>query len=166
MLELQQIKIIRANSSDYLLLTEIAFEAKLFWNYPQSYYELWHKELTITADYINQNLVFKAVNNDLIIGLYSIVENKSDFYAGEVFVPKGFWLEHIFIKPVYHQLGIGRMMIKHVKQVLKNKGIIDLFIFVDPFARGFYDKIGAKYLHDSKSSIPGRLIPVYSIKTD
>lgn len=34
-------------------------------------------------------------------------------------------------------------------------GIQHLLIFADPYAKGFYDKIGAGYLYDSKSSVPG-----------
>jgi hypothetical protein len=47
----------------------------------------------------------------------------------------------------YHVPGSG---------ISRTKDIRNLFIFVDPFAKGFYDKIGAGYLYDSMSSIPGR----------
>lgn len=164
MIDLGKIKINKAQDNDCDILTEISFAAKKHWNYPNSYYELWKDELTISKDYINHNIVYKALFSDLILGFYSIVENKSDFYSGETFVKKGFWLEHIFIKPDYHRLGIGRLMIDHAKMISKTIGINNLLIFVDPYAKGFYDKIGADYLYDSKSSIPGRLIPVYDLK--
>jgi hypothetical protein len=57
-------------------------------------------------------------------------------------------------------------MINHAKSISKNRGVNNLLIFVDPNAKGFYDKVGADYLYDSKSSIPGRLIPVYDLKVD
>jgi maltose O-acetyltransferase len=164
MIDLKKIKIDKAQDIDSDILTEISFAAKKHWNYPDNYYDLWKDELTITKDYIKHNIVFKAKYRDLILGFYSIVENKSDFYSGETFVKKGFWLEHIFIKPDYHKVGVGRLMIEHAQLISKNIGISDLLIFVDPYAKGFYDKIGADYLYDSKSSIPGRLIPVYNLK--
>ena len=164
MIDLQKLQIDIALENDFDILTEIAFSAKRHWNYPDSYIDLWRDELTITRDYINQNSLFKAQYKDLIIGFYSIVENKRDFYSGDIFIKKGFWLEHIFIKPDYHKFGIGKIMINHAKDISRDFGISDLMIFVDPFAKGFYDKIGADYLYDSKSSIPDRLIPVYRLK--
>ena len=164
MIERNKIQISKAQNSDAEVLTDISFSAKKHWNYPDHYYDLWKDELTITKDYIQQNIVFKALYLDAVIGFYSITENKEDFYSGDTFVKKGFWLEHLFIKPEYHKQGIGVLMINHAKQVSRDSGIRDLFIFVDPYAKGFYDKVGAEYLYDSKSSIPGRMIPVYGLR--
>jgi GNAT superfamily N-acetyltransferase len=158
------IQIIAATGTDSNLLTEISFAAKRHWNYPENYYEIWKDELTITTDYIQQHIVYKALLNNLVVGFYSIVKNDVDFYSGETFVKKGFYLEHIFIRPQYHKKGIGNQLMDHAKLISKNRGIVSLLIFVDPFAKGFYDKIGAEYLYESKSSIPGRLIPVYRLK--
>jgi maltose O-acetyltransferase len=164
MIDISKIVISRGVESDSNILTEIAFAAKRHWKYPDNYYDLWKDELTITKDYIKQNIVYKTQYVDLTLGFYSIVENKLDFYSGETFVKKGFWLEHIFIKPEFHRFGIGRLMINHAKEISKKNRISNLLIFVDPFAKEFYDKIGADYQYDSKSSIPGRLIPVYDLK--
>ena len=163
-IELKKILIRKAQPIDSELLTEISFAAKKHWNYPDNYYELWRDELTITKDYINHNIVFKAKYKDSVIGFYSIIENKEDFYSGDTFIKKGFWLEHIFIKPEYHKMGIGMLLINHAKQVSGELGISELLIFVDPYAKGFYDKVGAEYLFESKSSIPDRMIPVYGLK--
>ena len=164
MIELNKIQISKAQNIDAEVLTDISFAAKKHWNYPDSYYDLWRNELTITKEYILQNIVFKALYMDVVIGFYSITENKEDFYSGEIFVKQGFWLEHLFIKPEYHKLGVGTLMMNHAKQVSRDLGITDLLIFVDPYAKGFYDKVGAEYLYESKSSIPGRMIPVYGLR--
>ena len=164
MVVIENIIIQKAEKKDETLLTKIAFKAKKHWNYPKYYYQIWKDELTITKDYIFQNIVFKAQFENEIIGFYSIVENKDDFWSGEVFVQKGYWLEHIFVLPEYHHKGIGKLLIDHAEQVAKERRIERLLIFVDPYARGFYDKVGATFLTDSKSSIPGRLIPIYELK--
>jgi len=164
MIELNKIQIRKAQPVDSDLLTEISFDAKKHWNYPDNYYDLWRDELTITKEYIHQNIVFDALYQNSVLGFYSIIENEADFYTGDIFVKKGFWLEHIFIKPAYHALGIGMLLINHAKQVSRDSGITELLIFADPNAKGFYDKVGAEYLYESKSSIPGRMIPVYGLK--
>lgn len=164
MIDLQNVQIKKANNLDFEELTKIAFSAKRHWKYPEKYYKIWENELTITKEYLQQNIVYKASLDNCILGFYSIVENKSDFNSGEVFVQKGFWLEHIFILPEYHKLGIGKLLIQHAKMISGKNGISNLLIFVDPFAKEFYDKIGAQFLYKSKSSIPERLIPVYNLK--
>lgn len=165
MIDPQKLQITPAEKPDAEILTEIAFSAKRHWPYPESYFDIWQKELTITGNYITANIVYKILYDDIVSGFYSIVQNTQDFYSGEVFVQQGFWLEHIFIRPEYHHQGLGRILSGHAKQTAKSNGIDALLIFVDPYAREFYDKIGADFLYDSKSSIPGRIIPVYRLKT-
>ena len=155
------ISIEHALEENHSKLTELAFEAKRHWAYPENYMEIWRDELTISRDHILNNLVFTARNGEGIIGFYSITENIEDFYSGEVFVQKGFWLEHIFVKPEFHHWGIGTKLIDHALNLCSEKEIKRLLVFVDPFARGFYEKVGAQFLYDSKSSIPGRKIPVF-----
>jgi maltose O-acetyltransferase len=143
------------------ILTEIAFAAKRTWQYPESYFEIWKDELTITKDYINSNIVFVAESDSQVVGFYSIVVIQNDFVSGNVMVKKGFWLEHLFIKPSFQKKGIGRMLLEHALNYCEENWIDDLKIFVDPHATGFYDKMGAKFLENSSSSIEGRKIPVY-----
>jgi len=142
-------------------LTSISFAAKRHWNYPEHYYELWKNELTITQEYIRNNQVFKAMYNSICVGYYSLVRNDKDFYAGDVLVKQGYYLEHIFILPQYHNQGIGNTLIQNMKQHVTKMSINNVLVFADPNSRGFYDKTGAVFLYDSKSSIPGRMIPVY-----
>lgn len=127
-----KIQITKANYSDSNILTDIAFSAKRHWNYPEWFYEIWKDELTISEEYIKQNMAYKALLDDLIIGFYSIVENISDFYSGDIYVQKGFWLEHIFVRPDYHKLGIGRSLINHSKLIFEKNQIENLLIIVDP----------------------------------
>jgi maltose O-acetyltransferase len=154
----------KAEPSEHSALTEIAFAAKRHWKYPEDYYERWKSELTITGEYIKRNIVYSVKQENRWIGFYSIVENLADFYSEAVFIPKGFWLDHMFIDPEFHRLGIGREMIGHIQKNAPALGIEKLLIFVEPFAQGFYEKIGAEYLYMSKSSIPRRWIPVYELK--
>jgi len=71
-------------------LTEISFAAKRHWKYPENDFALWKDELTLTEDYIRQNIVYKAQLGSLTLGFQSIVENKSDFYSGNPFIKKDF----------------------------------------------------------------------------
>lgn len=157
------IKIRIALPEESLILTEIAFSAKRTWDYPESYFAIWKDELTIKEDYIRNNIVLEAVINEEIAGFSSVVEVQEDFTSGQVLVTKGFWLEHIFIKPEYQHQGIGSKLLESTCKQCIEKGIEMLKIFVDPNAEGFYKKEGAAFIYESPSSIEGRNIPVYQI---
>lgn len=153
-------KIVKVIINNFEKLTEIAFEAKKHWNYPNKYIKIWQNELTITKDYIKNNIVYLAKLQTEIVGFYSIVYVPKKI-SGKIQIEKGHWLEHIFIKPKYHNKGIGTQLIEHAKNISKFNKIKKLFIFVDPYAEGFYTKIGAKFLRESPSSIKKRKLPVY-----
>jgi len=51
-----------------------------------------------------------------------------------------------------------------MKNICREKHISPLTVFVDPYAYGFYEKMGAVYRYDSESSIEGRRIPVFEFE--
>ncbi len=153
----------RAQPDEHEVLTEISFASKRHWNDPEAYFEVWKNELVITHKYIESNTVFAAETPDGIAGYFSIVHVPQDFMAGPVFVRQGHWLEHIFIRPAYIGQGIGRSLIEFARDWCVQHGIDRLYIFSDPHARGFYERLGANYLGESASSIPGRTIPLFEL---
>ena len=52
-------EILRANSEDHKILTDITIDSKAFWGYSQNQIEIWKDELTISETYINENEVYK-----------------------------------------------------------------------------------------------------------
>jgi maltose O-acetyltransferase len=159
-----KITIHKASPDDSSELRAISFAAKRVWNYPDSYFEVWKNELTITPDYIQKNIVNVAEYEGETLGYYSIVQVEQDFWAGQVFVRAGHWLEHIFIKPRVIKQGIGTELIRHAEEACKELGLKQIYIFSDPNAKGFYEKIGAKYLGESPSSIEGRTVSLFELK--
>ena len=149
--------------SDSHTLTEISFTSKRYWDYPYQYFEIQKDELTITPAYIQNNKVYVAEANGKIVGYLSVVEVKNDFWAGKVFVNKGFWLEHIFILPEYIGKSIGTKLVDFLKVKCNEMNIDKVKIFSDPNAKGFYDKLGACYLGESPSSIEGRTVSLYEL---
>lgn len=154
----------KAKDTESDILTSISFASKRYWNYPEEYLNVWEKELTITPKYIQENIVYVAEVDDMVVGYFSIVEVKKDFWAGQVFVKKGFWLEHIFIQPEFIGKRIGSELIFYAMEYCKRNRIECLNIFSDPCAKGFYDKVGAKYIKESPSSIDGRTVSLYELE--
>jgi maltose O-acetyltransferase len=151
-----------AINEDAGMLTQIAFAAKRFWNYPEEYFSQWARELTITETYISRNFVRIKELNRVPAGFYSLVEMPEEKLFGSVCMEKGLWLDHMFILPEFHNQGIGTEFFKDIDAYMKKNTIQSLKIFADPNSKGFYEKMGAWFLRNSDSSIPGRIIPVYT----
>ena len=145
-------------------LTKISFASKRYWNYPEEYLELWKDELTITTLYILNNILHVAEKDGQVIGYFSLVEVKSEFWSGKVLVNKGFWLDHLFILPQYIGQGIGSKLFKVLIDQCMAMQIDKVNIFVDPNAKGFYDKMMAQYLGEVPSSIEGRTVALYQLQ--
>jgi GNAT superfamily N-acetyltransferase len=133
----------RAQPYEHETLTEISFSSKRFWNDPEEYFEVWKDELTITRTYIEKNAVFVAEVSGVVAGYLSIVHVPQDFKAGATFVQRGYWLEHLFVRPGFMCRGIGSRLVSFTRVWCAQNGIDRLLIFSDPHARGFYERLGA-----------------------
>jgi len=154
-----------AKTSEHELLTKIAFLAKKTWNYPNEYMKVWKDELTITPVYISENIVFVFEEENHVKGFISLAKNNEERMVGNNYIEKGYWMDHLFIHPKFQNLGIGKQLMFYLQNYCKKNGIASLLVFVDPFAVGFYKKLGALFVRISASSIPGRELPVYKIIT-
>lgn len=155
--------IIKANENMHKKLTEISLLSKKIWNYSDEEMEIFKNELTITKDYIRKNPTYCLINNNEIMGYYSMVIECDDRYAGEIFIEKGLWIEHMFINPKHIGNGYGSLLFKNIEEIYKIS-FKEVKVFSDPNAVGFYKKLGFKILRMSKSSIKGREIPVLKYK--
>lgn len=57
--------------------------------------------------------------------------------------------------------GLGRALFAHACNLARRAQIRSLTIQSDPNAAGFYAALGARFLRDIPSSIPGRSIPCF-----
>lgn len=161
-----EIDIVKALPSDAEMLTRIAFAAKRHWGYPEEYYAIWAPELTVTEGYIEKEMVYIAKVNGQAVGFFAITEAAEDAWSGEVIIEKGFYLDHLFIDPPFIRQGIGAQMIRFALCIAKARGIKNLRLFSDPNARGFYEKMGAKHICESPSSIPNRTLPIFELSVE
>lgn len=142
-------------------LTGLSFRSKGWWGYPASYFEIWRGELTISAHDIAGKTVFvhedKAVPG--ITGYYSLVLLEEDLMFSGGVLARGWWLEHMFVEPVYIGRGIGARLFRHMRETCRGRRITTVGILADPHARGFYEKMGCVYLGEYASTIPGRTTP-------
>ena len=140
-------------------LSRISFDSKGYWGYPEKYFETWKHELTISPDYIEKNAVYVYETGPDLAGYYAVVELTKDIEVSNIRLPKGFWLEHMFVEPRHIGKGIGSTMFRHLQDQCGEIGISELAILSDPHARGFYEKMGCRYVREFPSTIKNRTTP-------
>jgi len=148
-----------AKKNEAKVLTKISFASKGHWAYPQEYFEIWKNELTISPEYIEKHdVVVYEIDSD-VIGYYSIVELTENKDVSGIKICKGFWLEHMFVEPKYIGKGIGTEMFNHIRKTCRERKITELGVLADPNSKGFYEKMGCKYIMEYPSTINNRTTP-------
>jgi GNAT superfamily N-acetyltransferase len=146
--------------SEYKTLTDLSFRSKAVWNYPQTYFDIWVKEFTLSSDYIQNNDVFVFETNKTILGYYSLVILNEDLLVTpDIKIESGLWLEHMFIEPQHIGSGLGKKLFIHCIEQSELKSYEKLKTLSDPNASQFYIKMGCRYVKEYPSTIENRTTP-------
>lgn len=147
-------KIRKAQITDAEKLSQIAFAAKSYWNYPENWLKIWKDSLTITPEFIETNQVFLAESDRKILGFYALILSSENVQ-----------LEHLWISPENIGGGIGKILMADAIEKAKSFGGKSMEIESEPNAVGFYQKQGAVKIGERKSEIEGqeRILPLMKI---
>ncbi|MCB0584432.1 MAG: GNAT family N-acetyltransferase [Phaeodactylibacter sp.] len=145
---------VRAEPRDAPTLSALAWRAKKHWGYPEDWMQLWKGELTISPEDIERHEVIKIMGKARLAGFYAL-QNNERHHCTEI--------GHFWIEPACMGKGYGGMAFHHLLNKLRQKGEKRLIIESDPYAAGFYEKMGAQQIGRLESSISGRYLPVYEI---
>lgn len=146
---MNEIDIVPALMSDHESLSALCKRSKAFWGYSPAQMKAWDEDLTITASFIQENLVMKALHNQVLIGFYSLVQKEDEV-----------WLDDLFIDPSVIGEGVGSLLLNHAYEATLKLGVTVLLLEADPHAEAFYLKKGFERVGEHASSIPGRVLPV------
>jgi len=143
----------RATADDTDALTDLAHRAKAHWRYPAMWMRQWDAQLTILPGYLDMHDVWVADHEGEILGMCAL-EDRGDRWH----------LEHVWVEPDVHGQGIGRALVIHaIEEAWRRRpGIVDLL--ADPFASGFYERLGARRAGSVPAPMPGakdRMLPQY-----
>jgi GNAT superfamily N-acetyltransferase len=150
------LQIQRAAPEDAEQLSAIARAAKAHWGYPRAWLSAWEPSLRITREYLQRQLVFVGTADRELIGFYAL-EQRGDWWS----------LEHLWVKPGQHGRGAGRRLFAHALDTVR--GIRPGFVVIesDPFAAGFYVRMGARQTGTVAAPVdgdPNRRLPVFAIE--
>ena len=144
----------RARADEAAALTGIAHSAKRHWGYPEAWIEAWREDLTVTAEYVRDQIVFAEVQTDAALGFYALEPNGR---TAE--------LAHLWVEPEHLGKNIGSRLFEHALEQAHAAGILELLIDSDPYAAGFYERMGAIQVGSVDAPMDGveRTRPQYQI---
>jgi len=135
-----EIRIAEPHEAD--TLTEIAIQAKSYWDYTPEQIKSWRIFLTFTPEYVVENQVWVAILDEQIIGVVA-VEHTDDEIV----------LEHLWVSPDVIGKGVGRKLFTHVTEHEP-----EFVLTSDPNADAFYIKMGAVKIGEVESTMQGRML--------
>ena len=143
----------RATADDADALSDLAHRAKAHWGYPAAWMREWDAQLTIIPGYLEMHDVWVSEENGAIVGMCAL-EDRHDRWN----------LEHVWVDPACHGRGVGRALVLHALEEARRRhdGVVELLS--DPFATGFYERLGARRAGEVPAPMPGaknRTLPRY-----
>ncbi|HEY8225039.1 MAG TPA: GNAT family N-acetyltransferase [Pyrinomonadaceae bacterium] len=137
------------------ILTRIAHDAKQYWGYPDHWIRHWSEDLTIAPDFVRNNQVYVAEQDDRICGFYALCV---DGAKAE--------LEHMWVAPAYIGSGIGKELFLDAMDRSAAMNVRHVELTADPNAVGFYERMGATHTGEVVSEMDGepRILPRMKIE--
>jgi GNAT superfamily N-acetyltransferase len=128
--------------------------SKTHWDYDAAFIEACREDLTIDADWLQRHDGFVAEQNDTVVGFFGI--SHEDGTAR---------VEHFFVARDAIGSGVGGVMWTEYLRLATLRGAHRIEIESEPFARPFYERMGAVQIGEIPSTVfAGRLLPLMEIK--
>jgi GNAT superfamily N-acetyltransferase len=151
----QSIAIRPARPAERPLLDALCFRAKAHWGYDAEFMAKCRPALCVAAAAIAAGRVFVAVDAEgRPLGVAAL-----DLASADTAV-----LDLLFVEPGRIGSGLGAALFRHAANAARNARAMSLDIEADPFAAGFYERMGARRIGTVASGvIPGRWLPLYRL---
>ncbi|MDQ8141582.1 MULTISPECIES: GNAT family N-acetyltransferase [Chryseobacterium] len=148
------IEIIKANTHDYRVLTDITKKSKAYWGYSDEQMRKWSDLLTITEEYIQNNEVYKLIINQSIVAYYSYFEIEKNSVR----------LDNLFVSPENIGKGYGKLLMNDFILKIKKSEAQRIILDADPNAQKFYESFGFVKIGEIETSIKDRFLPIMELK--
>jgi GNAT superfamily N-acetyltransferase len=142
----------KANQSEAPDLTALCLRSKAHWGYDAEFMRRCVSSLTVSEQSIAEGRVLVATDEaGRAVGTVSVMQDGDDAELGLMFVD-----------PSAIGGGIGRTLFGEAVKLARRLGYRRMTILADVNAAPFYERMGARFLHDAPSdAIPGRTLPFY-----
>jgi GNAT superfamily N-acetyltransferase len=140
-------------------LSELCVRSKAAWGYDEAFMAL-------------VRIAFEGMQEQVMAGDVWVATGADGEIAGMVALgpseqPNALDLDKLFVERQRIRTGVGRALLAHAIIEARRRGADRLTILADPYAAGFYERNGARWIGEAPSdAIPGRSLPLYEIKLD
>jgi len=143
----------RARTDEAEYLTYLSRRSKAHWGYDAEFLRIVAGDLTVTTAAIKTHEVWILEEADTILGFH------------QVRLGDPAWLEDLWLEPQAIGKGYGRLLWDHALSIAREAGAWGMEFNAEPFAMGFYEKMGAVQVGVTPSRfIPGRKLPLMRIQ--
>ena len=142
-------RIRRARPDEADALSALAARSKAHWGYDADFLERVRDAMTLRSEDVVRHEVWVLEAADgILIGYHRVIPGD----PAE--------LEDLWVEPSSIGSGAGRRLFAHAVGIARDGGASALEIDADPHAAGFYARMGAVRIGDTRSTlIPGRSLP-------
>jgi GNAT superfamily N-acetyltransferase len=147
------IRIRPARAEEAAALSALCMRSKAHWGYDADFLRRCEAELTITPERIARGRVLLAESESgELLGMA----------AAEPLANGTFDLALLFIEPKAIRRRVGEQLFAAIAAHVAHEGGRHLRIEADPFAAGFYERLGARHIGDVPSTtLAGRMLPLF-----
>lgn len=135
-------------------LSALCIRSKAHWGYDAVFLKECETELSVTPERIARGRVLVAENESgVLLGMA----------AAEPFDANGtFDLALLFIEPKAIRQRVGEQLFAAIAAHVAREGARTIRIEADPFAAGFYERLGARHIGEVPSATrAGRMLPLF-----
>jgi len=151
-----QVTLRQATGDDADALTDLAHRAKAHWGYPASWMRDWDAQLTILPGYLDLHSVWVAEQDGAIVGMCALEDRGARWT-----------LEHVWVEPRFHRRSVGTQLVRRALETARGHHARIVELLADPYATGFYERLGAKLTGHVPAPMPGardRTLPRYEFE--
>jgi GNAT superfamily N-acetyltransferase len=146
------LSICSADPAEDAALHALSVRSKAHWGYDAAFMAQAAPHLTLRPEWYAEGRVYVARLGDGPAGVGVVLPPDADGTAD---------LVHLFVDPHCMGRGVGRALVAQALSRAREDGARQMTVLSDPFARGFYERLGARFLREEPSdAIAGRLLPV------
>jgi GNAT superfamily N-acetyltransferase len=140
----------RARPEEADALSALAVRSKAHWGYDTKFLDACRDELTLTPEFLPEEEVYVLSAAGALVGFYTLARWNADIE-----------LCHLFVEASAIGKGAGRLLWEDAVRRAEGMGYERLLIQSDPFAEGFYLRLGADRIGEVPSqALPGRVLPL------
>lgn len=140
-----------ATLNDLTAINYLMRISKAYWGYDDIFLDLFMEHISVTIDYLEKNSIKLLYENNTLIGFYSFSPNAD----------KEIELDYFFLHPDYIGKGFGKKLWIACCETAKDMKLQEFIVWSDPYAEGFYLKMGCEKIGIRESFVmPNRFPPL------